>query len=71
MVKRRGITGLVYRRYGWLGMELMLAQKQNELKEHIQELQDCVAYIDFKQNFYKDVLETSRERLGLCGWSSD
>ena len=38
----------------------MLAQKQNELKEHIQELQDCVAYIDFKQNFYKDVLSGKR-----------
>ena len=40
--------------------QIMLAQKQNELKEHIQELQDCVAYIDFKQNFYKDVLSGKR-----------
>lgn len=40
--------------------QIMLAQKQNELKEHIQEFQDCVAYIDFKQNFYKDVLSGKR-----------
>ena len=40
--------------------QIMLAQKQNELKEHTQELQDCVAYIDFKQNFYKDVLSGKR-----------
>ena len=40
--------------------QIMLAQKQNELKEHIQELQDCVAYFDFKQNFYKDVLSGKR-----------
>ncbi len=40
--------------------QIMLAQKQNELKEHIRELQDCVAYIDFKQNFYKDVLSGKR-----------
>lgn len=38
----------------------MLAQKQKVLIEHIQELQDSVAYIDWKQNFYDEVLSGKR-----------
>lgn len=38
----------------------MLAQKQKALIEHIQELQDSVAYIDWKQNFYDEVLSGKR-----------
>ena len=34
----------------------MLAQKQAALRETIRELQDSVAYIDWKQNFYDEVL---------------
>ena len=38
----------------------MLAQKQAALRETIQELQDSVAYIDWKQNFYDEVLSGKR-----------
>ena len=34
----------------------MLAKKQEELLSSIKELEDSVAYIDWKQNFYDDVL---------------
>ena len=34
----------------------MLAKKQENLSSSIRELEDSVAYIDFKQNFYDDVL---------------
>lgn len=34
----------------------MLAKKQENLHSSIRELEDSVAYIDFKQNFYDDVL---------------
>ena len=34
----------------------MLAQKQVVLRASIQELEDSVAYIDWKQNFYDEVL---------------
>lgn len=34
----------------------MLAKKQENLRSSIRELEDSVAYIDFKQNFYDDVL---------------
>ena len=34
----------------------MLAQKQDALRSSIQQLQDSVAYIDWKQNFYDEVL---------------
>ena len=34
----------------------MLAKKQESLRSSIRELEDSVAYIDFKQNFYDDVL---------------
>lgn len=34
----------------------MLAKKQAELRNSIQELEDSVAYIDWKQNFYDEVL---------------
>lgn len=38
----------------------LLAQKQKELLATIQELQDSVAYIDWKQNFYDEVLSGAR-----------
>ena len=38
----------------------MLARKQAVLRETIQELQDSVTYIDWKQNFYDDVLSGKR-----------
>lgn len=34
----------------------ILAEKQKALRNSIQELENSVAYIDFKQNFYDDVL---------------
>lgn len=34
----------------------MLAKKQQALRDSIQELQESVAYIDWKQNFYDEVL---------------
>lgn len=38
----------------------MLAQKQQALRISIQELEDSVAYIDWKQNFYDEVLSGKR-----------
>ena len=39
---------------------LLLAQKQEALRAGIRELQDSVAYIDWKQNFYDEVLSGKR-----------
>lgn len=36
--------------------KVMLAQKQEALRASIQELEDSVRYIDWKQNFYDEVL---------------
>ena len=38
----------------------MLAKKQETLRETIRELEDSVAYIDWKQNFYDEVLTGKR-----------
>ena len=38
----------------------MLAKKQSALRASIQELEDSVAYIDWKQGFYDDVLSGKR-----------
>ena len=38
----------------------MLAVKQAALRETIQQLQESVAYIDWKQNFYDEVLSGKR-----------
>ena len=38
----------------------MLEKKQKELRRSIQELEDSVAYIDWKQNFYDEVLSGKR-----------
>lgn len=38
----------------------MLARKQEALREKIKELEDSIAYIDWKQNFYDDVLAGKR-----------
>lgn len=38
----------------------MLAQKQDVLRETMQELQESIAYIDWKQNFYDEVLSGKR-----------
>ena len=38
----------------------MLAQKQAALRETMRELQESIAYIDWKQSFYDDVLSGQR-----------
>lgn len=38
----------------------MLAQKQEALRISIKELEDSVAFIDWKQNFYDEVLAGKR-----------
>ena len=38
----------------------MLAQKQEGLRETMRELQESIAYIDWKQNFYDEVLTGKR-----------
>ena len=38
----------------------MLARKQEELRRSIRELEDGVAYIDWKQNFYDEILSGQR-----------
>lgn len=38
----------------------MLTKKQEELRTSIQELEDSVTYIDWKQNFYDEVLSGKR-----------
>lgn len=38
----------------------MLEKKQQQLRASIQELEDSVAYIDWKQNFYDEVLSGKR-----------
>lgn len=38
----------------------MLARKQIKLRETIQELNESVAYIDWKQNFYDEILARKR-----------
>lgn len=37
----------------------MLAKKQEELRANIKELEDSVAYIDWKQNLYDEILSGS------------
>lgn len=39
----------------------MLAKKRDELKKSIKEIEDSVDYIDWKQNFYDEVLSGKRE----------
>ena len=38
----------------------MLSLKQEALRTSIQELEDSIAYIDWKQNFYDEVLSGAR-----------
>lgn len=40
--------------------KVLLEKKQEALRASIQELEDCVAYIDWKQNFYDEVLSGQR-----------
>lgn len=40
--------------------KVLLEKKQQALRESIRELEDSVAYIDWKQNFYDEVLEGKR-----------
>ena len=40
--------------------KVLLAQKQEALRAFVQELQDSIAYIDWKQNFYDEVLSGKR-----------
>lgn len=38
----------------------MLAKKQERLRQTIKELEDSIAYTDWKQNFYDEVLSGKR-----------
>lgn len=38
----------------------MLAEKQNSLRETVKELEDSISYIDWKQNFYDEILSGER-----------
>lgn len=38
----------------------MLAKKKERLRQTIKELEDSIAYIDWKQNFYDEVLTGKR-----------
>ena len=38
----------------------MLARKQAELRDAIRELEGSIAYIDWKQNFYDEILSGQR-----------
>ena len=40
--------------------KIMLTQKQEALRMSIRELEDSIAYIDWKQNFYDEVLTGKR-----------
>lgn len=40
--------------------KIMLAQKQEALRSSIRELEDSIAFIDWKQNFYDEVLSGKR-----------
>lgn len=40
--------------------KVLLAQKQEALRASVQELLDSIAYIDWKQNFYDEVLSGKR-----------
>lgn len=40
--------------------KVMLEKKQNALRESIKALEDSIAYIDWKQNFYDEVLSGKR-----------
>ena len=42
------------------GESTILTEKRKALKSSIQELEDSVAYIDWKQNFYDEVLSGAR-----------
>lgn len=39
----------------------MLEKKQDALRNSIKELEDSIAYIDWKQNFYEEVLSGKRQ----------
>ncbi len=43
--------------------KIMLEKKQHDLLESIKELQESVSYIDWKQNFYDDVLAGKTEYI--------
>ena len=40
--------------------KLILAQKQEALRQQIKELEGSIAYIDWKQNFYDEILSGKR-----------
>lgn len=41
--------------------QIMLNKKQNELKEKVKKLNEAIAYIDWKQEFYDDILTGKKE----------
>lgn len=41
--------------------KIMLEEKQERLREKMAEIQESIDYIDWKQNFYDDVLSGKRE----------
>ena len=40
--------------------KLILERKQEELRRHIRELEGSIAYIDWKQNYYDEILSGAR-----------
>ena len=49
--------------------KLVLAQKQEALRQQIRELEESIAYIDWKQNYYDEILSGKRpyESNVTCG----
>jgi len=44
--------------------KVMLAEKQEELRKKIADIEEAIAYIDWKQNFYNDILSGKVEGRG-------
>ena len=41
----------------------MLAEKQDELRKKIADIEEAIAFIDWKQNFYNDILSGKSESV--------
>ena len=60
LAKGEGNSKTITAAYTEQEYKILLAQKQEALHAGIRELQDSVAYIDWKQNFYDEVLSGKR-----------
>lgn len=49
----------------------MLAKKQDALRISLKELEDSIAYIDWKQNFYDDILSGKRPYVSNLIWTEE